>query len=129
LSGEKDKVHSSVEAAVLEAIVEDVDAARGGLLGGESGGVPVRADPDGDLGGAGDENGFISVPRGCVGERRVNASNGGGLPTVPAGEHIDSMAVGAEELGERDDDRSFPCPSGRDAADGDNGTVEAACGE
>ncbi len=124
--GEEEEVQGAVEAAVLEAIVQEVD--EGGELGAgvafgeEAGGLAVGGDVDGEAG-LGEEEGFVAEAGG--GACGVYFFDGLGTAAVASGEDNGRVAVALEELCEGLDDGGLAGSSGGEAADGEDGTGEA----
>ena len=125
--GEEEEVEVAVEAAVLEAVVENVDG--GGVFGfGEAAcGFAIGGDVDGEAGVGcrrlGEEEGFVAEAGGGAGG--VDAFDAVGGAAVAPGKDGGGETVLVEEGGEGLDDGGFAGASGGEAADAEDGAGEA----
>lgn len=123
LPGEEDEVERAGELAVLEAVVEEVCLRGQGGFGELAGLVAECADEDLQAF-AGHFEGFVAEAlRGAVG---VDFFDGAGAPAVAAGEDVEGDSFAFEESGEHEDHGSLAGTAGGEAADADDGALQAS---
>jgi hypothetical protein len=121
---EDDYVEVAGELAVLEAVIEDVQARAGDLaLGKKASLIAAGADVDGNAGLLRYEQGFVAVAGSVALEWNVFGFARAAF--VASGEDIDGDALFVGQLDEADDDGGFAAAADGEVADAEDGIVEA----